>query len=212
LEDLPKFSALINMTTLVQELPNIDGEDVFMTVLMTDHIDQDQNNTEIICYYLAKFIVHNDKNYVLGKSITFSGYQKALMGMDSSSKISWESDVSDESNKTVSFAETIEARFNSKVGSKTSSTIKPSQTNPLLVANTSSITNPSLVANALSATNSSLVTKLPSAIRSSSVIESSYVTKSSSVNKPSTRTRSKRKLSDLAKDMLTDSTELDQSE
>ncbi|CAG8719274.1 4986_t:CDS:1, partial [Ambispora leptoticha] len=142
--------------------------------------------------------------------MTFSGYQKVLMSIDSSSKILWKPDISNELIKTVSFAKTIAARFNSKVENKRLPAIKLSQTNPLLVANTLSVTNPSLVANALSVTKPLLVTKLPSAIRPSSVTKSSSVTNSSSVNKLSTRTRSKHKLLDLTKDILTNSTELDQ--
>ncbi|CAG8592068.1 1248_t:CDS:2, partial [Scutellospora calospora] len=56
--NLLKFPALISIIAMVQEPPNINGEDAFMTV-----------------------------NYVYVKTISFSGHQKMLVNMDSSSKV-----------------------------------------------------------------------------------------------------------------------------
>ncbi|CAG8458673.1 2619_t:CDS:2, partial [Scutellospora calospora] len=51
--DLPAFSLLINITTLVQEDLKIENEDITINISVRNYIDQDYINIEIICYYLT---------------------------------------------------------------------------------------------------------------------------------------------------------------
>ncbi|CAG8836415.1 35554_t:CDS:1 [Gigaspora margarita] len=124
---------------------------------MSDYIDKKQDDLVIKCHYLAsaphlihvttsikkililyingEFILYNNESYVYIKNITFSGYQRTLIHMDSPVKILWKAEISEESSKAVNFAKTIATKFNSKNGYNNTnssvtkfSTIKPSAT------------------------------------------------------------------------------------
>ncbi|CAG8853155.1 21536_t:CDS:1, partial [Gigaspora margarita] len=75
---------------------------------------------------------------------------RTLMNMDSPVKILWKAEVSEESSKAMSFAETIAAKFNitngnNKINSSVtrSSTIKLSATQPYITQ--SSVTQPPVI-------------------------------------------------------------------
>lgn len=223
------------MIALVQEPPRIDGEDAFMTVVVTDHIDQDQCDTEIKCHYLAsaphliritpaikknsilyingEFFLYNNESYVHAKSITFSGHLKSSISVDASSKIPWDDEISDGSSRTVSFAETIAAKFDIKhPKNKNSPLVTPPVTNliaePFAQANSDG--EPSTVNQC--ATNSSSAAESHKRINSnkkSSVIKAPKTKPSPA--KPYTQTRNRRKLTDLAKDMLNNPNASEQS-
>ncbi|CAG8468583.1 2847_t:CDS:2, partial [Scutellospora calospora] len=202
LTNLPKFPALVCMTAIVQELPKVDGDDATMVVVMTDYMDQDSTSTQMNCYYLAtaphlmrvtraikknsllfingEFLLYNNKIFVHVKNITFSGYQKSLENTNTSAEIPWESELHNEPNKHVSFAETIAERFDRNAKNK----------EPLSVPELSSKNKPSSKI------------KPSSKVKPSSVIKPVSPIKPFSVKKPSS-------LTDLAKDALTNSTELD---
>ncbi|CAG8654946.1 8487_t:CDS:1, partial [Scutellospora calospora] len=125
----------------------------------------------------------------------------------------WNTETQNESNKSTSIAELLAAKFNKhkKRSSviKASSMIKPSSTTkPLSMTKSLSMTKPSSATKPSTTTKPSIMTKLSTTTKSSSVIKFLSVIKPSTMTtKPYTRTRSKRKLTDLAKEILTDSNE-----
>ncbi|CAG8826775.1 20569_t:CDS:1, partial [Gigaspora rosea] len=46
-DNLPKFPVLVNMIVMAKESPLINGEDAFMTVVLSDYIDQIQIDDDI---------------------------------------------------------------------------------------------------------------------------------------------------------------------
>ncbi|CAG8521781.1 28678_t:CDS:2 [Dentiscutata erythropus] len=170
-DDLPKFSALVNMIAIVKEPPLINDDDGFMTVVMSNYIDQDQSETKIKCYYLAT-APHLTR-------LTPAIKKNSILYIN-------ETEDSDSSSKAISFAEKIAAKFDNKHVTKNKSLVinlpvtkSPSKTEPYTQINTN---------------KKSPVTK-------------SFKTKPSSTPKLYTQTRSKHKLTDLAKNMLNNSNE-----
>ncbi|CAG8757976.1 10480_t:CDS:2, partial [Cetraspora pellucida] len=214
--DIPKFPIIINMTAVVQEPPITKNDDVLMTVILTNHMDQGETVIEIDCYYLAsaphlarmtptikknsvlficgEFILHDNKNYVYIKNMSFQGIQKPLIDINVST-VPWENPTSNETRKPVSIAETLAAKFGDKVKNK-----KPSF----------SITSPAITSPAITSSTITSPAITSSTIKSSSAIKTSTMLKPFSVTaKPYTRTRNRRKLANMAKDILTNSNESD---
>ncbi|CAG8792372.1 24173_t:CDS:1, partial [Cetraspora pellucida] len=129
---------------------------------------------------------------------------KSSINVDTFSKIPWDDEISDESSKTVSFAETIAAKFDIKhLKNKNLLMITPPVIN--LIAEPFIQANPDREPSTINqyATNFFLTAESHKRIDSnkkSSVIKVPKTKLSSA--KPYTQTRNQCKLTDLAKDML----------
>ncbi|CAG8560920.1 3251_t:CDS:2, partial [Cetraspora pellucida] len=197
--EIPKFPILINMTAVVQKPPTIKNNDALMAVTLTDYMDQERTVIEVDCYYSAtaphltrltptikknsvlyisgEFILHDNKNYVYIKNMSYSDFQKSILDVNVSTKVLWQDKTQNEANKSISIAETLAAKFDNNTRNKKSSS-----------------TTASLTVKSISAIKNS------SKIQPSSVIKTSTTLKLPSVSTKSyTRTRGRRKLSDLAK-------------
>ncbi|RIB07253.1 hypothetical protein C2G38_2214998 [Gigaspora rosea] len=205
MKNLPEFPILVNMTTVVEEPPTI-GDDITMTVTMHDHVDQAFVQIPMKCYYLAtaphltritefikkdsvlyineELILYDNTNYVHVKSISFPDSQKKKIGMSISVKPLCESESSDKTNKT-SIAQTIAEKVKNNT-KRTRGSSPPKVSSPKI---TSSKVSPS------------------SKVSSSSKASSS----SKNSSPPSKRTRNSCKVSNLAKEALTDPDRLDTS-
>ncbi|CAG8831198.1 2892_t:CDS:2, partial [Gigaspora margarita] len=143
--DIPMFPALINITAMVKEPPNIVGEDVFIIVIMTDYVDQEHNDLVIKCHYLASapHLIHVTPS-IKKNSILYINGEFILHNNESYAEIF------EKSSKAVSFAETIAAKFkitngNNIINSSMTrpSTIKLSTTQPYVTQ--SSVTQPPVI-------------------------------------------------------------------
>ncbi|CAG8459693.1 16487_t:CDS:1 [Cetraspora pellucida] len=136
--NIPKFPVLTNMTAVVQEPPKVTNDDVIMVVTMTDYVDQDNIMITIDCYYLAsashltrmtpvikknsvlyisgEFILHNSKNYVHIKNMSFTDIQKLLLNTNISTQVPWKT----EQPNPNTMAETLATKFNHSTENKKS--------------------------------------------------------------------------------------------
>ncbi|RIB04469.1 hypothetical protein C2G38_2222288 [Gigaspora rosea] len=204
-ENLPEFPILVNMTAVAEEPPTI-GDDITMTVTMHDHVDQAFVQIPMKCYYSAtaphltritefikkdsvlyingELILYDNTNYVHVKSISFPDSQKKKIGMSVSVKPLWESESSDKTNKT-SIAQTIAEKVKNNT-KRTRGSSPPKVSSPKI---TSTKVSPS-----------------PKVSSSSKALSSSKTS-----SPPSKRTRNSCKVSDLAKEALTNPDRLDTS-
>ncbi|CAG8536753.1 15136_t:CDS:2 [Cetraspora pellucida] len=133
--ELPVFSILLNTTAVTIESPQIETNDITLTVEAKDYMDQDNITIRLECYHLksaqhliptssavkigsvlfisGKFMIVDDTYMVHLRSVNFVEYQKSSVNsinLKTSANLPWLNEAPVNESTTESVARTIASR------------------------------------------------------------------------------------------------------